>query len=98
MMGCGSTEMKVVLRADASVSIGTGHVMRCLTLAGALKTLGADVSFISRAHEGNINDVIADRGFEVARLPAPSHVMQHLSVPIGRRTSNRRGKRWTALG
>jgi UDP-2,4-diacetamido-2,4,6-trideoxy-beta-L-altropyranose hydrolase len=71
MMGCGFTEMKVVLRADASVSIGTGHVIRCLTLADALKILGADVSFVSRAHEGNINDVIADHGFEVVRLPAP---------------------------
>lgn len=65
--------MKIVLRADASISIGTGHVIRCLTLADALRDLGAGVMFVSRAHEGNINDVIADHGFEVVRLPGPPH-------------------------
>ncbi|MFA6700378.1 MAG: UDP-2,4-diacetamido-2,4,6-trideoxy-beta-L-altropyranose hydrolase [Thiomicrospira sp.] len=57
--------MRVVIRVDASVQMGTGHVMRCLTLAQALKKQGADVAFICRLHEGHLIDVIQQQGFEV---------------------------------
>jgi UDP-2,4-diacetamido-2,4,6-trideoxy-beta-L-altropyranose hydrolase len=35
----------IVLRADASPSMGGGHVMRCLAIAEALETAGARVAF-----------------------------------------------------
>jgi UDP-2,4-diacetamido-2,4,6-trideoxy-beta-L-altropyranose hydrolase len=60
--------MRVVVRADASLAIGTGHVMRCLTLASALRERGAEVSFVCREHEGHLCDLIAARGFDVTRL------------------------------
>lgn len=55
--------MKITFRADASLQIGTGHVMRCLTLADALAARGADCQFICRAHEGNLIDFIRAKGY-----------------------------------
>ena len=40
--------MTVLFRADASAEIGTGHVMRCLALAGAVKALGEECVFVCR--------------------------------------------------
>ena len=62
--------MKVALRVDASIDIGTGHVMRCLTLAEALREQGSDCHFLCREHPGNLLDLIHQRGFSVSRLPA----------------------------
>lgn len=61
--------MNVVFRTDASIDIGTGHVMRCLTLAAALRERGAACRFVCRAHSGHLIDVIRQRGFVVATLP-----------------------------
>ena len=60
--------MKVIFRVDASLQMGTGHVMRCLTLAQALKENGADVKFICRKHEGSLIDKIRSSGFVVHEL------------------------------
>lgn len=64
--------MKVVIRVDASATIGTGHVMRCLTLASTLKEQNSTVFFVCREHEGHLCDLIEERGFSVSRLPAPN--------------------------
>ncbi|MGR7920566.1 UDP-2,4-diacetamido-2,4,6-trideoxy-beta-L-altropyranose hydrolase [Zobellella denitrificans] len=55
--------MKIVFRADASLQIGTGHVMRCLTLAEALREQGAECYFICREHEGHLLELIRRKGF-----------------------------------
>lgn len=54
--------MRVVFRCDASIQIGTGHVMRCLTLADALVKNGAECHFICREHEGHLLELIRQRG------------------------------------
>lgn len=61
--------MHVVIRTDASLQIGTGHVMRCLTLAAGLAKLGTQVDFICRLHQGNLIALIEQRGFRVIALP-----------------------------
>ncbi len=61
----------MVFRTDASVQIGSGHVMRCLTLADALKERGAHCHFISRAHPGHMVEFIRQRGYLVYCLAAP---------------------------
>ena len=61
--------MLVVFRTDASMQIGTGHVMRCLALASALQTQGATCHFICREHAGNLIDLLKARGFTTHRLP-----------------------------
>jgi len=60
--------LTVVIRADASVSIGSGHVMRCLTLAEAARARGAEIEFVCRAHPGNLNDLIRRAGFVVREI------------------------------
>jgi UDP-2,4-diacetamido-2,4,6-trideoxy-beta-L-altropyranose hydrolase len=62
--------MQIAFRTDASQQIGSGHVMRCLTLADALKAHGAQCHFISRAHRGHLLHTIRQRGFAVTALPA----------------------------
>ena len=61
--------MLINFRSDASLDIGTGHVMRCLTLADALQDRGATCCFICRSHHGNLLDLIRQRGFEAHALP-----------------------------
>jgi UDP-2,4-diacetamido-2,4,6-trideoxy-beta-L-altropyranose hydrolase len=63
--------VKVLFRADASVRIGAGHVMRCLTLAHALSTQGAVCHFICRQLEGDLTQVIRQQGFELYTLTGP---------------------------
>ena len=60
--------LKVLFRVDASLAIGIGHVMRCLTLAQVLKENGVNVEFICRKHKGNLIDKIYAKGFIVHEL------------------------------
>ena len=75
--------MRVIIRADASLAIGSGHVMRCLTLAEALRAAGHTVAFICRAHDGHLSAVIAQAGFEVFMLtkPVASAFAQNTDMP-----------------
>jgi len=58
----------VMFRVDASIRAGTGHVMRCLTLASALRSAGARCEFLCRELHGHLIDLVIKKGFEVHRL------------------------------
>lgn len=73
--------MKVAFRADASLQIGTGHVMRCLTLADALAARGADCQFICGAHEGNLIEFIRSKGYVAHALPIAHEASTGLTAP-----------------
>jgi UDP-2,4-diacetamido-2,4,6-trideoxy-beta-L-altropyranose hydrolase len=60
--------MHIAFRTDASLHIGTGHVMRCLTLADALRESGAKSTFICRPHAGHLLDLIQQRGHSAKAL------------------------------
>ena len=63
-------KLKAVIRVDAATMIGTGHLMRCLSMASRLKTyIGADVTFVSRDLPGNLFPLIRERGFRLVELP-----------------------------
>ncbi len=55
--------MRIAFRVDAALAIGTGHVMRCLTLAHELREQGANCLFICRQHQGHLAQLIEQRGF-----------------------------------
>tara|TARA_Y100000590_G_scaffold427906_1_gene538632 strand:+ start:3066 stop:4172 length:1107 start_codon:yes stop_codon:yes gene_type:complete len=61
--------MQIGIRTDASVKMGSGHVMRCLTLANSLKKEGCYTTFISRKQSGDLNKLIINNGFNIIELP-----------------------------
>jgi len=60
----------VIIRADSSSTIGTGHIMRDLVLA---KKLNQKVVFATRDLKGNINYKIKKAGYEIAILKDNSY-------------------------
>lgn len=61
--------MRVVFRTDASDAIGTGHLMRCLTLADAAAAEGHACTFVMRDHAGRPAGLVEARGHALAVLP-----------------------------
>lgn len=61
--------MRFLIRVDASLTMGSGHVMRCLSLATALREHGHDVRFVCRQHQGHLSALLENQGYRVDLLP-----------------------------
>jgi UDP-2,4-diacetamido-2,4,6-trideoxy-beta-L-altropyranose hydrolase len=74
--------LKIVFRTDASLQIGTGHVMRCLTLADALRERGARCTFICRPQSGHLLDMVTQRGHHAVALPNGGTTTHHMQADL----------------
>lgn len=74
--------MNVIIRADASVAIGSGHVIRCLTIAQNLRSCGCHVSFWMEPLEGNLIDFVANEGFSniISAQQADLYIIDHYQL------------------
>jgi len=63
------TKPVILFRADSSFDIGTGHVMRCITLALEFRMLGFECQFLCRAFPGNLISLLESLAFVVHALP-----------------------------
>lgn len=65
--------MKLLIRADASPSMGTGHVMRCMALAEAASLAGIEATLLCRSSVDWLNARLARSGinFKLLRGEVP---------------------------
>ncbi len=63
-----TSPLRVAMRADAGPALGSGHVMRCLTLAAALRQRGAQVHFVCRGGLGHLGGRISADGHGLTLL------------------------------
>ena len=61
-------DLAVVFRVDGSAAIGTGHVMRCLTLADALALRGIASTFVCRSLPDGLAHLLDRAGHALVRL------------------------------
>jgi UDP-2,4-diacetamido-2,4,6-trideoxy-beta-L-altropyranose hydrolase len=61
--------LKIAFRADASPKIGSGHVMRCLALAEALRRAGDETLFIARTMPDRLKSRVQQAGHGLCLIP-----------------------------
>ncbi len=73
------TNPRILFRADARPDLGGGHIMRCLSLARALKARGAEIAFATCPGSADLVPALARSGYPVfdtasdRDTPCPDH-------------------------
>lgn len=57
------------IRVDSGTRLGSGHLMRCLTLAAEVVRTGARAVFLCADHPGHLSDLVERDGHPLVRLP-----------------------------
>lgn len=65
---------RIAFRTDANSEIGTGHFMRCLTLADELKKHGSEICFVGRGLPAHLAKMLKERSFASHYLPENTSV------------------------
>lgn len=85
--------MKVVIRTDSSSTIGSGHLMRCLTLASGLRRLGATIAFVCRNLPGNFCRKLEEGNFSIHRIgDDEAAIIRDTDVAVGEMKEILRGE------
>ncbi|KGA82439.1 pseudaminic acid biosynthesis protein PseG [Lysinibacillus fusiformis] len=74
----------IIIRTDASVVIGSGHVMRCLTIAHNLTREGCNVRFWMEPHAGNLINYVVRQGYETISKAeqADLYIIDHYEIDM----------------
>jgi UDP-2,4-diacetamido-2,4,6-trideoxy-beta-L-altropyranose hydrolase len=66
--------MRILFRTDAATELGSGHIMRCASLAHVLCDAGHEVRFVCRGQPGDLIAWLQAEGFAVERIDGRKHV------------------------
>ncbi len=72
--------MNILFRVDSSVVIGSGHLMRCLTLAERLRFNGYAVAFVCMDFPGAMFELLDLKQFMVEKLPKTDNLLQEIDA------------------
>ncbi|MBW2029640.1 MAG: UDP-2,4-diacetamido-2,4,6-trideoxy-beta-L-altropyranose hydrolase [Deltaproteobacteria bacterium] len=87
--------LDLIIRADASAEIGTGHVMRCLALAQACQKRGGRAIFVTGSESDIFGRYLLSEGFQVVMLKKQLSQEEDLSKTVQALKESRGG--WLVL-